>query len=276
MLNLSGGSQAAAAPAPRIMSAAEAAAGWGGIEAPTPKARSTRFVIALLGIVAVICGIATFSLTRKPKAPPFVAKPAISDPLAAVVDKLAGEGTLPSKVEAPPSTAPEPIPAAPSVSSSARGKSTKGRGGHAPSGHAAAGPSSMVASSSTASAGPAEDANAARFRDNSRQLNITTPPPTVRPPPSQADITRVINNNRSGIKNCYQRALLRDSSLTHGKITVQLSIGISGRVKHVGVNGPAQFRALEPCIKEVTSRWAFPQASEEYGTEFAYVFQGNE
>ena len=89
-----------------------------------------------------------------------------------------------------------------------------------------------------------------------------------RPPPSQADITKVISNNRGNIKTCYQRALLRDNTLTHGKIAVKLSIGISGRVKHVGLEGPPQFKTLEPCIKEVVQRWVFPQASEEYGTEF--------
>jgi hypothetical protein len=88
---------------------------------------------------------------------------------------------------------------------------------------------------------------------------------------------KVIGNNRAGIKVCYQRALTRDNSLTHGKLSVKLSIGISGRVKHVGLDGPTQFRILlEPCIKEVVSRWVFPQASEEYGTEFPLVFQGNE
>ena len=57
---------------------------------------------------------------------------------------------------------------------------------------------------------------------------------------------------------------------------MKVTIGISGRVKHTAIDGPLQFRALEPCIKEVVGRWAFPQASEEYGTEFVYVFQGNE
>ena len=97
-----------------------------------------------------------------------------------------------------------------------------------------------------------------------------------RRPPSQEEISRVINNNKAGIKTCYQRALLRDNTLTHGKITVKVSIGLSGRVKSVGVDGPMQFRALEPCIREMLGRWAFPPASEEYGTEFSYLFQGNE
>jgi hypothetical protein len=97
------------------------------------------------------------------------------------------------------------------------------------------------------------------------------------PPPDQSAITKVISNNRAGIKVCYQRALTRDNTLTHGKLAVKLSIGLSGRVKHVGLDGPSQFKILlEPCIKEVVQRWVFPQASEEYGTEFPLVFQGNE
>jgi predicted Zn finger-like uncharacterized protein len=94
--------------------------------------------------------------------------------------------------------------------------------------------------------------------------------------PAQGDITRVVNNNKGGIKVCYQRALLRDNTLTHGKIDVRVSIGISGRVKNVGIDGPSSFRSLDPCIKDVLSRWVFPASSEEYGTEFSYLFQGNE
>ena len=87
----------------------------------------------------------------------------------------------------------------------------------------------------------------------------------------------VISNNRAGIKICYQRALTRDNTLTRGKLAVKLSIGISGRVKHVALDGPTNFRLLlEPCIRDVVQRWVFPQASEEYGTEFPLVFQGNE
>ena len=51
---------------------------------------------------------------------------------------------------------------------------------------------------------------------------------------------------------------------------------VSGRVKGVRVDGPSSFRSLEPCIKEMVGRWTFPQSYEEYGTEFSYLFQGNE
>ena len=71
----------------------------------------------------------------------------------------------------------------------------------------------------------------------------------------------------SGNLRSAQRALLRDNSLTHGKISVKENIGISGRVKHTAIDGPPQFRSLEPCIKEVVGRWAFPPAGEEYGTD---------
>ena len=58
---------------------------------------------------------------------------------------------------------------------------------------------------------------------------------------------------------------------------MRLTVGSSGRVKSVGLDGPNAFRLLlEPCIREAASRWLFPQASEEYGTEFPLVFQGSE
>jgi hypothetical protein len=94
--------------------------------------------------------------------------------------------------------------------------------------------------------------------------------------PGQDAITRVINNNKNGIKTCYQRALLRDSSLVKGKLVVRVSIGLSGKVKGVAVDGPTHFKALEPCINDVVRRWLFPPSSEEYGTEFVSSFQGSE
>lgn len=100
--------------------------------------------------------------------------------------------------------------------------------------------------------------------------------PSARSTPAQADISRVISNNRQGIQTCYQRALLRDSTLTQGKVTVRVSIGMSGKVKSVSLDAPPPFRSMEPCVRDVMSRWAFPPSSEEYGTEFPVVLQGNQ
>jgi hypothetical protein len=102
------------------------------------------------------------------------------------------------------------------------------------------------------------------------------PPQKTRPPPTQAEITKVVDENRSSITVCHQRALARDKSLTYGKITVKLSIGISGRVKHVSIDGLPEVRSLlEPCIRAAVWRWIFPQASDEYGTEFPFVLQND-
>ena len=59
-------------------------------------------------------------------------------------------------------------------------------------------------------------------------------------------------------------------------MTVRVSIGISGKVKSVSLDAPAQFRSMESCVRDVMSRWAFPPSSEEYGTEFPVVLQGNQ
>ena len=94
--------------------------------------------------------------------------------------------------------------------------------------------------------------------------------------PNQSDISRVIHENRSDIQTCYQRALLEDHRLTHGKITVRVAIATSGQVKNVEIEGPTEFQSLEPCIKERIGLWSFPPSPEQYGTEFVYVFQGDE
>jgi hypothetical protein len=112
--------------------------------------------------------------------------------------------------------------------------------------------------------------------ESRRHRRHLPPPPKTRPPPSPAEITEVVIENRSTITVCYVRALARESNLTDSNITVKLSVGISGRVKSINIDGLVQFRSLlEPCIKEAVSRWIFPQASEEYGTEFPFVFQND-
>jgi predicted Zn finger-like uncharacterized protein len=279
LLNMPGASAAGqsgsvpAAPAPRLMTGSEVV-GWTAPSGQASRTKNARFVFALLGIVAVVCVVVTLSMKKtKPKAPVAAPKATVTDPLAAVVEKAAEKTPEPPAPEPPPPAAPAPAPVG-------RGKSSRGSRGQS-RGAAATGPTQPPpAGTSATPAAPSETATpeggaAGRFRDGGRNLNLSAPVAN-RPPPSQSEIARVISNNRNGIKTCYQRALLRDSSLTHGKVTVKLSIGISGRVKHVGVDGPTQFRSVEPCMRDVVLRWVFPQASEEYGTEFVYVFQGNE
>jgi predicted Zn finger-like uncharacterized protein len=270
----------ASGASPRLLSS-ESIVGWksGSAEASGARQRGSRIVLVFLGVIAVIVVVLALNVTKKPKqtiaqAPQAPQAAAAADPMAGVAEKAADPphaGPVVPTPVAPVASSPLVVPLVPPPDPR-RGKAKAPRGAHARGARPV-----TVASTEPAPNAPAADANAARFRDTSRPgLAITGGGGSSRPAPAQADISRVINNNRGGIKNCYQRALLRDNSLTHGKITVQLSIGISGRVKHVGIDGPPQFRQLDPCIKEVVGRWAFPQAGDEYGTEFAYVFQGNE
>jgi hypothetical protein len=260
-------------PAPRLLSS-EAVVGWqpSAREAPAARQRTTRILLALLGVIALVCVVLFLNVAKKPKQAASLPSKAVTDPLAAVVDNPPPPSP-PTPVTPPPAVAPTPE-AAPEPASRGHGKGRPVAHGR---GAASTSPTSPPPAAGTTPPAPvAENAdNNARYRDT-RNMNISGGSGIQRPAPSQADISRVINNNRGGIKNCYQRALLRDNSLTHGKISVKVTIGISGRVKHTAIDGPPQFRALDPCIKEVVGRWAFPQASDEYGTEFVYVFQGNE
>jgi hypothetical protein len=254
-------------PAPRLLSS-EAVVGWEPTSGDKPAARQkmTRAVLALFGVVALICIAFFFVSTKKPKT--VVAPPkAVTDPLAGIVDNPPPNTPTPPT---PPTTAAQ-APEAPEPATA------HGRGKARPVAHGHAGPGSTQPPPATEPPPPvaANSANA-RYQDSGHSLNITGSTRAPRPPPSPSELSRIVHNNMGGIKNCYQRALLRDSSLTHGKITVQVNIGISGRVKRTNIDGPPQFRSLEPCIKEVVGRWAFPAADDEYGTEFVYVFQGNE
>ena len=251
-----------------------AAVGWSPSgEAPAARARNARLILGLLGVIGVIIVVIMVGVMKKSAPPPIAApKTAVSDPLAGVVDKMGTRRLLHRRRRRSsrrfPSRRPRPSPRT-APERTGRRASTRARG--------ARGAHAGVIPSAAPGPTPVVDTATDRYRDTGPGIKVN-PLSSVanRPPPSQAQITAVINNNRGGIKTCYQRALTRDNSLTHGKITVKLSLGISGRVKHINIDGPSQFRALEPCIKEVVSRWVFPQASEEYGIEFPLVFQGNE
>jgi predicted Zn finger-like uncharacterized protein len=274
-LNLASASASGASP--RLLSS-ESIVGWqaGTAQASGARQKGGRIVLAFLGVIGLIVVVLFLNVTKKakPALAPMPQSTVSADPMAGIAEKPA---------EPPPAIAPspppmEPVAPAPELTAQPAGAHGKGKMARGAHGHGAAGPVAPTSPPPAAAvaAAPVADGNA-RYRDTSRPgLAITGGGGASRPAPSQSDISRVINNNRGGIKNCYQRALLRDSSLTHGKITVQVTIGVSGRVKRTGIDGPPQFRSLDPCIKEVVGRWAFPQAGDEYGTEFVYVFQGNE
>ncbi|HXU05711.1 MAG TPA: AgmX/PglI C-terminal domain-containing protein [Polyangia bacterium] len=265
MLNLPGGTQTAPGAPPRLMSVTNAL-GWTAASADAAKGRSktTAMLIGLLVVIGLIVVVAVISLKKPPRPVAVAVAPPVVQTAPAVVE--------PPQPPQPPVVEPPQPPQPPAVEQPTKGKGKqRGKGKQ----QTIAGKQPIAGTTPTATPPAGDDAN--RFRDN-HNMNITGGGGGPKlPPPDQSAITRVISNNRASIKVCYQRALTRDNSLTHGKLSVKLSIGISGRVKHIALDGPTQFKTLlEPCIKDVVNRWAFPPSSEEYGTEFPLVFQGNE
>lgn len=247
------------------------------------KAKPVKLLLGAAAVVAVVCGIVLFWLFRTPTtsvaAPPPATKPGGTD-FAGLAEKLAQEEAAKTPVAPPvevsPPTEPAKAPITTRIEPPAKGKNKKGHKSTAPPPLSPTAPPPPSTSPSGLTA--EQRAAASRFGESTgREVRVPTTGTgaAARSTPNQADISRVINNNRQGIQTCYQRALLRDNSLTHGKVTVRVSIGLSGKVKSVNLDAPAQFRALEPCIRDVMSRWAFPPSSEEYGTEFPVVLQGN-
>ena len=250
------------------------------------KAKPVKLLLGAAAVVAVVCGIVLFWMFRTPTtsvaALPPAAKPPGTD-FAGLAEKLAQEEAAKTPVAPPVEVSPPVEPAKPittRIEPPAKGKNKKGHKSTAPPPLSPTAPPPPSSSGSGSGSGLTAEQRAAAYRfgeSTGREVRVPTSATgaAARSTPNQADISRVINNNRQGIQTCYQRALLRDNSLTHGKVTVRVSIGLSGRVKSVNLDAPAQFRALEPCIRDVMSRWAFPPSSEEYGTEFPVVLQGN-
>jgi hypothetical protein len=100
------------------------------------------------------------------------------------------------------------------------------------------------------------------------------PAPTSTPPPSE--IAPIIERGKADIQRCYQRALRQNPDLKSGKLVISITVGVSGSVRDVAMDGPERFGPIQPCIKQVVSRWAFPASSAEYGAELPIVLQGNE
>jgi hypothetical protein len=251
--------------------------------------RSTKLILGSLGIVTVVVVLVTYALTRKVPAPVVIAEKAkatapAGDDFNKLADQLAQDkGKESAVVNGPPAPTVAPMAAVePSRNESTavvRGKNGKLKKNNRRGGGKGVGqvtPPAFTGAATGAAVPDNSGPSTGSFGGPERKVGTVGGGGGARSTPSQAEIARVINNNKAGIKLCYQRALLRDSSLTHGKIVVKLTLGLSGRVKSVAIDGPQPFLALQPCIKEMVSRWGFPPSSEEYGSEFAYVFQGNE
>jgi predicted Zn finger-like uncharacterized protein len=243
---------------------------------------SVKLVAAFVGVVAVcIFGLYNFVLVKKPASPeaPLADKAKVA---AAVAEAAPAPKEAPAAAKigekAPAKEEGASAPTAGRVPPAAKPGTGPKKGPRVTAGR----PSAPALEPAPFAPSPTSDqeAAAARFADTSRRVVQVkaggSGTSAGRLMPDQGEITRVVKNNKGGINICYQRALLRDNSLTHGKVDIEISIGTSGRVKKVTIDGPASFRVLDPCIRDVINRWAFPQSSEEYSTQFSSSFVGSE
>jgi Protein of unknown function (DUF2911) len=164
-----------------------------------------------------------------------------------------------------------------------------GRGGASTGGPAQAEPTSpppiaVVSAEALSLHGPSdskankEPARLGGYIENERPIPIyasARPSVAVRPVGSE-DIAPVIKKGRTALQVCYQRALREDPTLTHGRIRISATVGVSGRASNVVLDAPAPLRALEPCVKEAVSSWTFPTSAAEYGVEFPVILKGRE
>jgi predicted Zn finger-like uncharacterized protein len=240
--------------------------------------RQTKLIIGAVALAAIVCTIVAVALLRKPSAVSVAPPPSRAGTGEPAVRPPAPEPT-PVAPPLPATTpAPEPTPIA-KVEGKPEGRPEAGsKGGRGKGRRRGASGTSPTAPPPIGGMTTEQMQAANRFGEATpRDIRAAAAAsPSARSTPAQADISRVISNNRQGIQTCYQRALLRDNTLTQGKVTVRVSIGISGRVKSVNLDAPPQFRSMESCVRDVMSRWAFPPSSEEYGTEFPVVLQGNQ
>ncbi len=92
---------------------------------------------------------------------------------------------------------------------------------------------------------------------------------------SQASIMAAVNTNKRALNLCFDRALKHDSALKSGRVPIQVTVGISGRVTAVTIP-EAQYASSElgQCFIQAVKRWTFPASDAPYSTEFPFILQG--
>ncbi|MDZ4694415.1 MAG: zinc-ribbon domain-containing protein [Deltaproteobacteria bacterium] len=79
--------------------------------------------------------------------------------------------------------------------------------------------------------------------------------------------------SRDSVKACYDRGLRASGASTGGRIEVEVSIGMSGKVTGVQLKSPDALKPVHGCVKTAVSRWRFPGGPEAYGTQFTLLMQ---
>ena len=111
-------------------------------------------------------------------------------------------------------------------------------------------------------AGPGDDEGAAQAPETTRSSQTRPEDWICRGNIQASQLSAVIKGQPSKqVQTCYERAL-KDNNLLQGSMTVLLTIGASGSVRAVSVDGTLRDRQVYACVKRVAKTWKFPKPSD--------------
>jgi outer membrane biosynthesis protein TonB len=77
---------------------------------------------------------------------------------------------------------------------------------------------------------------------------------------SRAALQTVINNNRTQVRNCYERRL-KVNNVLQGDLNLKIKIGSNGQIAAASVGGSLHDQEVFGCVRALAQRWSFPPPS---------------
>jgi len=225
-------------------------------------------VFIIGGAVALAYVGATAPPGPTPSAVAKVEAEGITDPIAAA--EKAASAWFPEEPKAPPTRhAVGPAPARPAA-----------RPGPRPAPKPAAAPAEVAPPPVAAAPEPtvAEPPPSRKLAAPVERRAVATAATKASSGPSADQLQGIRNTvssrlSQDSVKACYDRSLRASGGATGGRITVQVSIGMSGKVIGVTLESPDALKPIHGCIKSAVSRWRFPGGAEPYDTQFTLLMQ---
>jgi len=70
-------------------------------------------------------------------------------------------------------------------------------------------------------------------------------------------ITKIMRDNQSQIRNCYERRL-KANSILQGELSLKVKVGSTGSVVASGVSGSLRDNEVFSCVRSIADKWHFP------------------
>lgn len=70
-------------------------------------------------------------------------------------------------------------------------------------------------------------------------------------------ITKIMRENQSQIRNCYERRL-KVNNVLQGDLNLKVKVGANGSVVASGVSGTLRDNEVFSCVRAIADKWSFP------------------